>query len=264
MMNIKKAAVLLACFVASSVGTFVNAQNEKVNYLWIVDTSSEKGGNIYIEGLQHAIDTFYTEVTKTDEIHAYSFAKSFCEREAFVSEDFNKYSDLTLMLEGLDSLISHTRSHYVRAFILSDFFNETPLAGDVPINPQGLKYLQSRLMSTCAEKDIRIYLLVTPPSSHLGGYSLDQVKEILPVYCTESFGVTPDQRTVDYLIKAVKDTNELRGMGTDAEENGTPITTYVILCLFLAVIVGTMLYFYVNKKKTNSTNKNNNSKQKGK
>lgn len=250
-MNLKKAAILAVCLIASALGADLNAQIEKADYLWIVDTSSKSGSNIYIQGIQHAIDTFYTEVTKTDEIHAYSFAKSLCDRGDIVDTDFNRYSDMTVMLEGLDSLISHSKSHYVRAFILSDFFNETPLSGDVPINPVELSYLQSRLMSTCASKDIRIYLLVTPPSSNFGGYSLEQIKQILPSYCTESFAVTPDKRTVDYLIKTVDETNKQRGIGVDnAKEESTPIITYIILCLFLAVIVGTILYFYVNRKKT--------------
>lgn len=251
-MNLTKAAILAVCFIASSFGADLNAQIEKADYLWIVDTSNKgHGRNIYIQGIQHAIDTFYTEVTKTDAIHAYSFGKSLSERDDIVDADFNRYSNITVMLEGLDSLISHSKSHYVRAFVLSDFFNETPLSGDVPINPVELMYLQSRFMSTCSTKDVRIYLLITPPTSGFGGYSLEQVKQILPSYCTESFAVTPDKRTVDYLIKAVDETNQQRGIGADeAEEESTPIVTYVILCLFLAVIVGTILYFSFNRKKT--------------
>lgn len=250
-MNITRLALLAVCFIASSLGADLNAQIEKADYLWIVDTSSKNGRNIYNEGIQHAIDTFYTEVVKTDEIHAYSFGKFLCDRGDIVDADFNQYSDMTVMLEGLDSLISHSKSHYVRAFILSDFFNDTPLSGDVPINPVELQYLQSQLMSTCASKNVKIYLLVTPPSSSFGGYSLEQVKEILPSYCTESFAVTPDKRTVDYLIQTVNETNKQRGFGVDdTDEESTPIITYVILCLFLAVIVGTILYFCVNRKKS--------------
>lgn len=255
-MDIRKAAVLAVCFIASSFGSDLNAQIEKADYLWIVDTSSKgHGRNIYIQGIQHAIDTFYTEVAKTDEIHAYSFGKSICDRDDIVDADFNRYSDMTVMMEGLDSLISHSKSRYVRAFILSDFFNDTPLSGDVPINPTELGYLQRRLMSTCSEKDVRIYLLVTPPTSNFGGYSLEQVRAVLPSYCTRSFSVTPDKRTVDYLIQAVDETNRQRGIGTDeVEEESTPVVTYVILCLFLAVIVGTILYFSVNRKKTVTDN----------
>ncbi len=259
--------LLFTLLIFSTAGNVALAQIEKVDYLWLVDVSSN-GRNIYIEGIQHAIDTFYVAATEKDNLHAYNFAKKLYRKDELADADFKKYSDLTAMLEGLDSLIANSQSHYVRAFILSDFINDTPLAGAVPINPNALDYLRNRLLNTCQAKDVKIFLLVTPPTSDFHGLSLKEIQKVLPQYCTKVRTVTPDQSTTDFLIQQVKEADILRGISAEGVEvNETPVTTYIVLCLLLAVLVGTILYFYVNKTKNNKLHnkpkvKHTNTKQK--
>ncbi len=250
-MNQIKKFFLLTLLILSTTVNVAQAQIDKVDYIWLVDVSGN-GRNIYIEGIQHSIDTFYVAATEKDNLHAYNFAKKLYMKDELADTDFKKYSDMTAMLEGLDSLIANSESHYVRAFVLSDFVNVTPLAGAVPINANALGYLRNRLMNTCQSKDVGIVLLVTPPTSDFHGQSLDEIKKVLPQYCTKVRAVTPDQSTTDFLMEQVKEADSHRGIPTDGEAvSETPIATFIVLCLLLAMLVGTGLYFYVNRAKTN-------------
>ena len=218
----------------------VTAQVEKVDYLWLVDVSGAR--NIYLEGMQSAIDTFYVAATKHDELHVYNFAKTVATKDDIVDADFYQYSDLGCMLVALDSLIAHSPSRYVRAFVLSDFFNEDPVEGDARLNPAGYAAVRDHLVTVCKTKNVEIYLLILPPSSNYNGYSLEEVKSLLPYDHTETFGVSPDHRTVDYLMQKVEAVNQLRGVHDEVVEPHSPLATYIILGVFIAALAGVAIY----------------------
>ena len=223
----------------------VTAQVEKVDYLWLVDVSGVR--NIYLEGMQHAIDTFYVAATKYDALHVYNFAKTVATKDEIVDADFYQYSDLGCMLVALDSLITHSASRYVRAFVLSDFFNEDPVDGDARLNPAGYAAVREDLEAVCRTKNVEINLLILPPSSNYNGYSLDEVKSLLPNDYTESFGVSPDQRTVDYLMQKIESVNRLRGLIDEPKEESNPLTTYIILGVFIAALIGLAIYLKLKR-----------------
>lgn len=246
-MKMTKMITTMALFIISALFCDANAQIEKADYLWIVDVSGNR--NIYIEGMQNAIDTFYIETTKRDNLHVYNFAKTLNNKDDIVDSDYDKYSDLACMLQGLDSLIKNSKSRYVRAFILSDFYNDVPGSGDIPLNTIELSYLKGALMNDCHKKDVKIHLLILPPSSRYGGYSLNQVLEILPGDCTDKFATTPDLKTVDYLKQQIDEINKLRGITDEEQEPSSPIVTYIVLGLLLATLIGIGTYFFAKCNK---------------
>ena len=108
----KREMMILVSLVLMCVAGFsqrASAQVEKVDYLWLVDVSGER--NIYLEGVQHAIDTFYVVASKHDMLHVYNFAKTVATKDDLVDTDFYQYSDMGQMVCALDSLISHSYSH---------------------------------------------------------------------------------------------------------------------------------------------------------
>jgi len=124
-------SVLLLCL--TGICQHATAQVEKVDYLWLVDVSGDR--NIYLESIQHAIDTFYVVATKHDELHVYNFAKTVATKDDIVDSDFYQYSDMGQMLQALDSLICNSSSRYVRAFVLSDYFHHSPDDIQERLNP---------------------------------------------------------------------------------------------------------------------------------
>lgn len=224
----------------TTFGQVAKAQVEKVDYLLLVDVSGEY--NIYLKGIQHAIDTFYVAATKRDALRVYNFAKTVATKDDVVDADFYQYSDLGCMLQVLDSLIKHSNSRYVRAFILSDFFNEDPVGGDARLNPVLYSAVRDDLEAVCRTKNVEISLMLLPPSSNYNGYSIEEVKSLLPIDRTETFSVSPDQRTIDYLMHKVEAVNRLRGLSDEPVEQHSPIASYIILGLFLVALLGLAAY----------------------
>ena len=243
-------SLVLMCFAGFSQRA--SAQVEKVDYLWLVDVSGER--NIYLEGVQHVIDTFYVVASKHDMLHVYNFAKTVATKDDLVDTDFYQYSDMGQMVCALDSLISHSYSRYVRAFILSDFFHHSPTGVQERLNPEAYSDVRNHLNEICRTKNVAISLLVLPPASSKGGYSLEELKSLLPASCIETFGVSPDQRTVDYLMSKVEAMDRLRGLNDDVADTSSPIATYIILGVFLLALAA-LAGFYLAK----STNSNNQS-----
>jgi hypothetical protein len=158
------------------------------------------------------------------------------------------------MVCALDSLISHSYSRYVRAFILSDFFHHSPTGVQERLNPEAYSDVRNHLNEICRTKNVAISLLVLPPASSKGGYSLEELKSLLPASCIETFGVSPDQRTVDYLMSKVEAMDRLRGLSDDVADTSSPIATYIILGVFLLALAA-LAGFYLAK----SINSNNQS-----
>ena len=159
----KREMMILVSLVLMCVAGFsqrASAQVEKVDYLWLVDVSGER--NIYLEGVQHAIDTFYVVASKHDMLHVYNFAKTVATKDDLVDTDFYQYSDMGQMVCALDSLISHSYSRYVRAFILSDFFHHSPTGVQERLNPEAYSDVRNHLNEICRTKNVAISLLVLP------------------------------------------------------------------------------------------------------
>ena len=241
---------ILFCLSLLCVAGFCHratAQVEKVDYLWLVDVSGAR--NIYIEGIQHAIDTFYVVATKHDALRVYNFAKTVATKDDIVDGDFYQYSDMGCLVVALDSLIKHSPSRYVRAFVLSDFFNNSPVTGGERLNPEMYADVRNDMFEVCSSKNVEISLMILPPSSNDGVYSLNELQSLLPVSCTETFGVSPDHHTVDYLMQKVTAINQLRGLHDEVVEEHSPLVTYIILGVFLAALAGLAITFQIRKKK---------------
>lgn len=237
--------ILVGLLLLSTVSQVVKAQVEKVDYLWLVDVSGER--NIYLEGIQHAIDTFYVVATKHDALRVYNFAKTVVTKEDIVDTDFYQYNDLGCMVMVLDSLIRNSSSRYVRAFVLSDFFHNAPMPDGTHFNPEMYADVRNDLVEVCTEKNVEISLLILPPSSLEGEYALDALQSLLPTSCTDTFGASPDHRTVDYLMQKVEAVDRLRGLSDEVVEENTPIATYIILGVFFVALAGMAIYFFKKK-----------------
>jgi uncharacterized membrane protein YraQ (UPF0718 family) len=94
---------------------------------------------------------------------------------------------------------------------------------------------------------VEISLLILPPSSLEGEYALDALQSLLPTSCTDTFGASPDHRTVDYLMQKVEAVDRLRGLSDEVVEENTPIATYIILGVFFAALAGMAIYFFKKK-----------------
>ncbi len=238
-------SVMLLC--VTGICQRATAQVEKVDYLWLVDVSGER--NIYLESIQHAIDTFYVVATKHDDLHVYNFAKTVAAKNDIVDSDFYQYSDMGQMLKALDSLICHSNSRYVRAFVLSDFFHHSPDAIQERLNPEAYVDVRNNLSEVCRTKNVEISLMILPPASSKGDYALDEILSLLPASCAETFGVSPDQRTVDYLMSKVVAVDQLRGVKDEVDEPSSPVPTYIILGVFLLALAALAGFYYA--KSTN-------------
>lgn len=237
-------SVLLLCL--TSICQRATAQVEKVDYLWLVDVSGQR--NIYLEGIQHAIDTFYVVATKHDVLHVYNFAKTVATKDDVVDGDFYEYSDMGRMLQALDSLIRGSRSRYVRAFVLSDFFHHSPEPTDEErLNPEVYADIRNDLDEVCRVKNVGISLMVLPPSTNEGRYAIDEVQAVLPTGCTDVFGVSPDHKTVDYLVNKVEEMNQWRGVKDETTDVSSPLATYIVLGLFLLALAGLAIYLMCKK-----------------
>ncbi len=212
----------------------VAGQNDDVDYLWMVDVSG--GRNIYIEDIQYAIDTFYVEASRHDRLQAFNFAKSVVGVGQATGSDFCDYCDLTAMLVALDSLIGHSRCRYVRAFVLSDFNNADTLHGRAALNADSLEWLGSRLTEHSEGRDVRVSLMVLPPSDRYGSYSLHEVEKIVPADICEVFAVVPDTTTMNYMLGKVAELNRLRGITDEPEPKGSMPLTVACLVVMAAAI----------------------------
>jgi len=222
----------------------VIAQIERADYLWLVDVSGRT--NIYIDAMQHAIDTFYVEASRHDHLHVYHFAKHLAAQDEMVDGDFYDYSDMGQMLHALDSLIKQSKSKYVRAFILSDFFNDIPSNHHAPLNLAAYHYLKDEFQNDCMVKNVYIYLLQLPPSSMYGVNSLSAIQSLMPFQYCELRPTTPDEVTTRYLLSKVEELNRLRGIRDDVKPApASPLPTYFISIMFGAVLLGVGIFFLV-------------------
>ena len=209
-------------------------QTDEADYLWMVDVSG--GRNIYIEGIQDAIDTFYVETMRHDRLHTFNFAKSVVDAGQAFDADFYDYCDLTAMLTALDSLIGHSRCRYVRAFVLSDFHNADSLHGSAVLESDSLRWLGRSMAAHIEGRDVKVYLMVLPPSGRYDGYSLHAIEEILPAGICETYAVMPDTATVNYMLDKVSELNRLRGISDGPKPKGSLPLTVVCLVLMAAAI----------------------------
>ena len=230
-------SVLVLVFLTAGA----SAQTEQADYLWFVDVSGHR--NIYIEGIQQSIDSFYIEASKHDHLRVYNFANGVVPLgEPITDEQFYKYSDLTAVLQTLDSLVDSSQSKYVRAFILSDFHNSDTVNGNVALSPDSLIGLREALSTHCFEKDVKFYLMVIPPTIRYKGYSIHAMQAILPFGSSEVFGVTPDSKTTEFMLSKVYELNRLRGIDDSKKPNGLIVAVLIFVAVFMLVVCGMAIW----------------------
>lgn len=215
-------------------------RNDSARYLLMVDVSGN-GRNIYIEGIQHEIDTFYIAASRHDDLTTYNFAKSVVGVGDSLSPDFYDYCDLRQMMQSLLDFIQSSDSRYVRAFVLSDFHHADTLRSGMSLNVDSLSEMHQAFNAVCHERDVHVHLLVIPPSTRYGGYSLYEVqKTIGPDFCT-IHPVTPDGATSDFLLAQVDSLNQIRGITDGPAPKGSAPTTIVTLVIMCGAIASLCL-----------------------
>lgn len=241
-MTEKKRILLgLAMLIFSAVWNVVDAQKQKADYYWLIDVSGKR--NVYLDGIQHSIDTAYVVITEQDNLHVYNFAKTTATKDDLIDSDFYEYSDMGKMIITLDSLVSHAKSQFVRVFILSDFFNVDPTNGESRLNPELYAQQRKNIERVCEEKNVKFSLILLPPSSGIMGYSLAEIQNILPQKHTVKFPAAPDHSTTDFIMTEIEELNRQRGIIAEVTASESSLPTFIILGVFLAVLVGVSFYF---------------------
>lgn len=237
-------------FLFTLVSGCASAQTDQVDYLWFVDVSGHR--NIYIEGIQHSIDSFYIEASKHDRLRVYNFAADVVPvGEQIDNDNFYKYSDLSAVLYALDSLVSTSQSKYVRAFILSDFHHADSVNGNVALSPDSLREVREAIATHSFDKNVKFYLMVIPPSARYNGYSLHAIQAILPFGSSEVFGVTPDNKTTAYMLSKVYELNALRGID-DKEVQKIPLVAIIVI--IVVMVNGLIVWLYLRKRRKDKVN----------
>lgn len=228
---------LLLCMLVcmSAMGQGAQAQTEEADYLLLMDVSG--GRNIYMEDVQHAIDTFYVEAIRHDRVRAYSFAKTVTEFGSNVDADYYAYCDLGGMLRRLSGLMSECGGRYIRVLILSDFHNATPADGMAPLQPSGMTDVSRSIATLCQDRDVEVHLLVLPPSTRYEGYSLQQVQQVLGTERCMVELVEGGKQTARYMLDIVHTLNRQRGISDDGPAKGSMPLTVISLTIMAAAIV---------------------------
>ena len=221
---------------------------DKVDYILVIDASGKR--NMYLEGIQQSIDSFYVAASRHDDLHVYNFATSLVEAGDTLSEEFCQYSDIARMFRELAGVIRNSEDNVVRVYIVSDFFNDEPVAGDHPLVVDTLTDIREEYEHLTQLKDLEISFMLLPPSSRMHGYTLTEAKALMPLRMNE-YAVTPDSLTTEFMLREVKRIDQLRGLDEQAKETGSPVVSIIVLSLFILAVAGAVVYFFIVKRKKN-------------
>lgn len=222
-------------------GQMLSANDEVADYVLMVDVSGN-GRNIYIEGIQQSIDSFYVEATRHGRLVALNFAKKVTAVGDSVDADYYTYCDLGRMLRTLQSILRQIESRHARVFIVSDFHNASPRTGTAALDVASMSDVRRGFDELCTTIDLQVYLMVIPPSTRYDGYSLTAVQDIVGAGRCEVVPASPGIETTRFMLRCVSETNALLGIADGPQPKGSlPATVAVLLLLFLAV-AGMCLY----------------------
>lgn len=223
-------------------------EDTTVMYVWVVDVSG--GTNIYLDEVQSAIDSFYAEATKYDNLQVVRYAGEVICDTTVTDGSFYDYSDQQAMLAAVDRIVSTTKNKVVRVYVLSDFINNTPLTGNSRLRSEALLTFRQHL-ETFKKKgmDLKLTMLILPPSSSPQGYSLDTIRASIPSDMYGQFPILSTDSLASFFRSEADSMNHQMKHVVDEPVfepgRGTVIS---IICLFL-VIAGAGVLYYINRRK---------------
>ena len=227
--------MLCALFCLSGLWQGVCAQDDVADYVLMVDVSGD-GRNIYIEGVQQSLDSFYVSATRHGRLTTLNFARSVASVGTSHDDDFYRYCDLGRMLRTLHALLAQAHSSHARVFILSDFHNAVPSVGGIPLDAAALTDV-SRGFDTLADStDLQVFLLVIPPSTRYEGYSLDAVRSVIGAERCQVVTASPYGETTQMMLDCVAETNRLLGIIDGPRPKGSLPATIAVLAIMASGI----------------------------
>ena len=234
--------ILLVAFAPMKAET-VSGENvvpkPRATYLWVVDVSGTS--NIYLDEIQPAIDSFYVAATRYDNLNVMRYAASVIDDSTVLDRSFYEYSDQHAMLTAVDNMIGCSPDSVVRVYILSDFINKTWLSGATRLTTDTLLTFRQHLMSYSDKgKDIKLTMLILPPSTSPGGYSLDSIRAVIPEGMYEQFPVMSADSLIAFIHSETDSLHRQLWYGNaPVETDDDNQTLWLILCgVALAVLLG--------------------------
>lgn len=206
-------------------------------YLWVVDVSGQN--NIYMDDVQAAIDSFYVKVSVRDNLHVIRYASTVINDSTILDDAFYQYSNQFGMLNALDSIIGESDAKVIRVYVLSDFINNTPLEGAMPLAPESLLTIRQHLMSYASRgKDIRTTMLILPPSTSPNGYSLDAIRTMMPESMYNQFAVSSSDSLAAFFARDIEATDRQLGRIVDEEDDSSPASLIISIILLVLMLGG--------------------------
>ncbi|MBQ8676778.1 MAG: hypothetical protein IJ528_11285 [Bacteroidaceae bacterium] len=219
----------------------LHASDDVADYLLLVDVSGN-GRNIYIEGIQQSIDSFYVEATRHGRLIALNFAKTVTAVDDSLGADYYSYCDLGRMLRTLLSILRQIESRHARVFIVSDFHNASPRTGNAGLDAASMSDVSRGFDELCATLDLKAYLMVIPPSTRYDGYSLDAVQDVVGADRCQVVPASPGIETTRFMTSCVRETNSLLGIVDGPQPKGSVPATLAVLLLMVLAVTGLCLY----------------------
>ena len=225
-------------------------QTKLVDYVWAVDVSG--GSNIYLADVQQAIDSFYVKASRYGSLDVIRYASSVINDSTVMDDEFYKHSDQRAMLDAVCQAVENSRNNTVRVFVLSDFCNDTPLNGATRLLTDSLLTIRQKFMTMSASgKDVKLIMLILPPSTSPTGYSLDSIKTVIPEDIYMQYTVNSTDSLQSFIISQTDSLSyQLNNVGKEQpswfSEHSMML---IILSVVLILVAGGAYYFFVYRKK---------------
>lgn len=243
------ACVAALCFglnSTASTSAATTTADSTVLYLWVVDVSGQN--NIYMDEMQSAIDSFFVKATANDDLRVIRYASTVIDDSTLLDDVFYGYSDQRAMLCALDSIIGESDSKFIRAYVLSDFVNNTPYEGAVSLTSESLLTIRQHLLSySSSGKDIRTTMLILPPSTSPNGYSLEAIRTIMPENMYHQYAVTSADSLAAFFSRDIEVTDRQLGRIVDEKDDSTS-TGLIISIIVLVLMLGGIVWMVYRSK----------------
>ena len=249
---------IIACVVVFCSVLKINAQTdcqrqkETVDYVWAVDVSG--GSNIYLTDVQQAIDSFYVKASQYGNLSVIRYASSVMCDSTVTDDEFYKHSDQRAMLDAVCKAIENSKKKVVRVFILSDFCNDTPQNGATRLLTDSLLTIRQKFMTMkSGDKNVKLIMLILPPSTSPVGYSLDSIKAIIPDDMYQQFTVNSSDSLQSFIVR---ETDSLDYQLNCVEEDNkswieSKTGCVVLISIFLIIAIVVVCYvLYMKKRKS--------------
>lgn len=240
--------VLFLGAVSMMAQTTASKQREKADYIWAIDVSG--GSNIYLADVQTAIDSFYVKATCFDDLNVIRYAASVIGDSTIMDDEFYKHSDQRAMLNAVCDAIGNSKNRTVRVYVLSDFCNDTPLEGSCRLLTDSLLTIRQKFMTFSSNgKDVKVTMLILPPSTSPTGYSLDSIKAVMPEDVYNQFFVSSSDSLQSFIMNEIDSLNvQLKHVDNETPSWASQHSTLLMIISIIVIIIIAGGFFAYRKR----------------